>query len=40
MTAQEKYDAALKFQEDGFNDIYEAIMKILTDDELMELLNV
>lgn len=40
MTAQEKFDIANKFLEEGNKFVYDAIMQTLTDDDLLELLEV
>lgn len=40
MTATEKFEIANKFLEEGNEAVYEAIMKSLTSDELLELLEV
>jgi len=39
MTAQEKFEIALKFQNEGNEAVYNAIMDTLTADELLELLE-
>ncbi len=39
MTAQQKYEVALKFQAEGNEAVYEAIMATMSDDELLELLE-
>ena len=39
MTANEKYEIALKFQAEGNEAVYKAIIDSLTADELLELLN-
>lgn len=38
MSAQQKYEIALKFQNEGNEVVYQAIMETLTDEELLELL--
>ena len=39
MTASQKFEIALKFQAEGNEAVYEAIVNSLTADELLELLE-
>lgn len=39
MTAAQKYEIALKFQAEGNESVYDAIMNTLSADELLELLE-